>query len=318
MFRAGYPRAPLAVEPGLTEQDLGDWQGLPHAALPPLLTRPAHAFWPLAANESPPGGESMAEVVLRVGATLERLAIGHAGADVVVVSHGGAIRAAVAHALRITADNALHLRAQPVADAAGAPPGRLACGRRGRDAGVRGEASKARALPGPAKGQWPLGPRTLRNGFQGATAPWRVQGRALAFLPCSQPPARSAAALSPPRRGMLRVAFLATRLHCPCRSQPRSCLPTVSTNWRSAGMARCCSTVTTSNRRLPAQIRRVLARRVRPVPSVRRPRHDRASRSAPISARTRWGCRVWSVRPGWCMRSSRSGSCSRRCAPTWR
>ena len=30
----------------------------------------------------------------------------------VVVSHGGAIRAAVAHALRISADNALHLSVQ--------------------------------------------------------------------------------------------------------------------------------------------------------------------------------------------------------------
>ncbi len=109
IFAAGYAAAPLAEEPGLTEQALGAWQGLPHARLPPLLTLPAHAFWPLAGDERPPGGESMADVVLRVGATLERLAIAHAGADMVVVSHGGAIRAAVAHALRITADNALHL-----------------------------------------------------------------------------------------------------------------------------------------------------------------------------------------------------------------
>jgi alpha-ribazole phosphatase len=109
IFGAGYPAVPLAVEPGLTEQDLGAWQGLPHAALPPKLSRPAHAFWPLAGDERPPGGESMAEVVARVGETLERLAREQAGRDVVVVSHGGAIRAAVAHALRIDADNALHL-----------------------------------------------------------------------------------------------------------------------------------------------------------------------------------------------------------------
>ena len=112
IFRAGYPAAPLAVEPGLAEQDLGAWQGLPHAELPPLLSRPAHAFWPLAGEERPPGGESMAEVVARVGAALERLAGARPGGDVVVVSHGGAIRAAVAHALRISADNALHLSVQ--------------------------------------------------------------------------------------------------------------------------------------------------------------------------------------------------------------
>jgi len=109
IFGAGYPAVPLAVEPGLTEQDLGEWQGLPHAELPPKLSQPAHAFWPLAGDERPPGGESMAEVVARVGATLERLAGEQAGHDVVAVSHGGTIRAAVAYALGIGADNALHL-----------------------------------------------------------------------------------------------------------------------------------------------------------------------------------------------------------------
>jgi broad specificity phosphatase PhoE len=109
IFGAGYPAVPLAVEPGLTEQDLGEWQGLAHAELPSKLSQPAHAFWPLAGDERPPGGESMAEVVARVGATLERLAGEQAGRDVVVVSHGGAIRAAVAYALGIGADNALHL-----------------------------------------------------------------------------------------------------------------------------------------------------------------------------------------------------------------
>jgi alpha-ribazole phosphatase len=109
ILRAGYPAVPLVVETALIEQDLGEWQGLPHADLPPRLRRPAHAFWPLAGDERPPGGESMAQVVLRVGQALERLALEHPGRHVVAVTHGGAIRAAVAHALRVSADNALHL-----------------------------------------------------------------------------------------------------------------------------------------------------------------------------------------------------------------
>ena len=109
ILRAGYPAVNLAVEPGLIEQDLGGWQGLRHADLPAKLTQPAHAFWPLAGDERPPGGESMADVVARVGAALERLAGEHAGGDVVAVAHGGAIRAAVAHALGIGAGPALHL-----------------------------------------------------------------------------------------------------------------------------------------------------------------------------------------------------------------
>ena len=104
--------SPLHVEPGLTEQDLGSWQGLPHADLPARLTDPAHPFWPLGPAEVPPGGESMVQVLDRVGATLERLAQTHAGQDVVCVSHGGAIRAAVAYALKASATAALHLSVQ--------------------------------------------------------------------------------------------------------------------------------------------------------------------------------------------------------------
>jgi broad specificity phosphatase PhoE len=109
IFSAGYPRAELRVEPDLIEQSLGDWHGLPHAELPPRLTLTKHPFWPLAGAEKPPGGESMLEVIERAGLALERLAVEHEGQDVVAVSHGGTIRALVAHALGVGPDNALHL-----------------------------------------------------------------------------------------------------------------------------------------------------------------------------------------------------------------
>ena len=109
IFAAGFPAQDLLVEPGLIEQHLGSYQGLAHADLPPLLTAPAHPFWPLSAAEVPPGGESVAQMLLRVGSTLERLAEQHAGQDVIVVSHGGAIRTAVGHAMGVAADAVLHL-----------------------------------------------------------------------------------------------------------------------------------------------------------------------------------------------------------------
>jgi len=112
IFAAGYPEQDLLVEPAFMEQALGDWQGLAHADLPARLTVPPHAFWPLGGTERPPGGESMQDVIARVGPCLERLARTHGGGDLVVVSHGGTIRAAVAHALRIAPDNALHLSVQ--------------------------------------------------------------------------------------------------------------------------------------------------------------------------------------------------------------
>ena len=112
IFAAGYPRIEPEIEPALIEQSLGEWQGLPHAELPARLTLPKHAFWPLAGHERPPGGETLTEVIERVGDALERLAARHPDEDVVIVSHGGAIRAAVAHCLRIGPDNALHLTVQ--------------------------------------------------------------------------------------------------------------------------------------------------------------------------------------------------------------
>jgi broad specificity phosphatase PhoE len=109
IFTAGYPEQDPLVEPGLIELSFGRWQGLVHEALPAELTLPPHGFWPLAGDERPPGGESMVDGIARVGPVMERLAKTYAGHDVIAVAHGGTIRAAVAHALRIGADNALHL-----------------------------------------------------------------------------------------------------------------------------------------------------------------------------------------------------------------
>ena len=110
--QAGYPETAWTLEAGLIEQGMGEWQGMPHADLPPKLKRPAHVFWPIAAGEIPPGGESMEQVCTRVAATLERLADTHDGQEIVAVSHGGAIRAAVAHALGVDAETALRFSVQ--------------------------------------------------------------------------------------------------------------------------------------------------------------------------------------------------------------
>ncbi|GBQ91143.1 phosphoglycerate mutase [Acetobacter nitrogenifigens DSM 23921 = NBRC 105050] len=109
---AGYGERAITIEPGILEQELGEWQGLPHQDLPERLTLPAHRFWSTSAVERPPGGESMVDVCARVGATLDRLADRNARRDMVLVSHGGAIRAALSHALRVHADTALHFSIQ--------------------------------------------------------------------------------------------------------------------------------------------------------------------------------------------------------------
>ncbi len=108
IFAAGYGDRAWEVDKAFIEQDFGDWQGQP---MQQLNDRPAfnrHPFWPIAASETPPGGESFADMILRVGAGIDRLAAG-GDDDIVVISHGGAIRAAVAHALGLTPHQALSM-----------------------------------------------------------------------------------------------------------------------------------------------------------------------------------------------------------------
>ena len=107
VFAAGYPEAPLVVEPELIEQRLGDWQGLPHDVFSGQLRQTPHPFWSIHAEERPPGGESFADVIARVGPALERLVAANTGGDLVIVAHGGSIRAAIAHAMGVGGDPVL-------------------------------------------------------------------------------------------------------------------------------------------------------------------------------------------------------------------
>lgn len=110
--QAGYPETAWEIEPALIEQSMGDYHGLRHHELPDRLSMTPHPFWPMAAAEVPPGGESMDQVCVRVAAAMDRLAQQHDGRDIVVVSHGGTIRAAAAHALGVDADTSLRLSVQ--------------------------------------------------------------------------------------------------------------------------------------------------------------------------------------------------------------
>lgn len=108
---AAAPRPALEVEPGLLEQHFGAWQGLTHAQIDALPGgRRIHPFWRAPAYLRPPGGESFADVVARVGMTLEQRSEAHAGRDVVAVCHGGSIRAALAVALGLDPGRALGFR----------------------------------------------------------------------------------------------------------------------------------------------------------------------------------------------------------------
>ena len=66
-----------------------------------------HRFWLAPAHETPPGGESFAALTERVQPAILRLSERHAGRDIISLSHGGTIRAALALALDLAPEAAL-------------------------------------------------------------------------------------------------------------------------------------------------------------------------------------------------------------------
>jgi alpha-ribazole phosphatase len=97
---------PLAV-PDLAEQHLGEWQGMERRAFYESRRIGTHTLWFAAAEERPPGGESFADLTARVFPAIERLNGEHVGRDIVAVTHGGTIRAALAMALAVPLQTAL-------------------------------------------------------------------------------------------------------------------------------------------------------------------------------------------------------------------
>lgn len=81
------------------EQCFGDWQGRSWSEMEGLDPETYHAFWRDPVRNRTPGGESFADQIQRVGEAIEEYTVRHAGRDIVCVSHGGTIRAALSHAL---------------------------------------------------------------------------------------------------------------------------------------------------------------------------------------------------------------------------
>jgi broad specificity phosphatase PhoE len=101
---------PVAVDSRLREVDIGGWSGLTTAEIqtrfPEKVARwrnadPSHSF---------DGGESYAEMGERVVAALEEIAANHPDEQILVVLHGGPVRAVLAHAAGITYEEQRHRR----------------------------------------------------------------------------------------------------------------------------------------------------------------------------------------------------------------
>jgi alpha-ribazole phosphatase len=99
------PRA----EPDLMEQHFGDRQGIRYDEVRQASFGEWHRFWSSPLNGRPEGGESFADLMHRVSATISRLSLEHKGRNIIAVTHGGTIRVAVALALKIEPEAALRL-----------------------------------------------------------------------------------------------------------------------------------------------------------------------------------------------------------------
>ena len=95
------------VVPDLAEQHLGDWQGLERRAFYAERKIGTHTLWFAPASERPPGGESFDDMAARVFPAVAKLNQEFRGRDIVAVTHGGTIRAALALALGIEPQGAL-------------------------------------------------------------------------------------------------------------------------------------------------------------------------------------------------------------------
>ncbi len=103
------PGPDVLAEADFMEQHFGDWQGVSYDELAVRRGPDWLRFWLGPAREAPPGGESFVDLMARVLPTIERLGRAHEGRDIIAVTHGGTIRAAVALALDLDPEAALAL-----------------------------------------------------------------------------------------------------------------------------------------------------------------------------------------------------------------
>ena len=83
------------------------WQGVRYDELATRRGDEWHRFWLAPAHEVPPGGESFVALTQRVHTAILRLSESHRGRDILAVTHGGTIRAALALALNLAPETAL-------------------------------------------------------------------------------------------------------------------------------------------------------------------------------------------------------------------
>lgn len=92
---------PLRVEEDLREMSFGAWEGRTGAEILAQDGERLRAFWQDPAGNPPPGGEPLDALTRRVAGVWERAVQEHARQHLLMVVHGGVIRALMSHLLGI-------------------------------------------------------------------------------------------------------------------------------------------------------------------------------------------------------------------------
>lgn len=98
------------IIPDFVEQNFGTLEGKSYRQLDDEAPKAMRAFWENPAGNTPPEGESFTTLCTRVGDKIMALTEKNIGKDLLVVAHGGTIRAAIALALSLTPAQALRLQ----------------------------------------------------------------------------------------------------------------------------------------------------------------------------------------------------------------
>jgi alpha-ribazole phosphatase/probable phosphoglycerate mutase len=103
----------LQIRPGLREMHFGRWQGLSWEQIRRRAPRAADRWLKHFASESIPGAERLPRFKRRVKSELRAIVSANQGRCVLVVTHAGVIRVALADALGMTDENIFRLAVEP-------------------------------------------------------------------------------------------------------------------------------------------------------------------------------------------------------------
>jgi broad specificity phosphatase PhoE len=93
--------SPLSREPGFIEMDFGDWDGLPLDQLRADNPKLFDNVWRQPEHFTPPNGETLQQFTARIRAAWQALLKHYQGQHLLLVTHGGVIRALLAMVMQL-------------------------------------------------------------------------------------------------------------------------------------------------------------------------------------------------------------------------